>query len=382
MNIEIAIYSYIAICSALMLFCAIVIPIRHINDTRLFNSTYKAFKQAQNQINLLKENPNIDLDQAVKDMSLKKIKRLGGLIALTGAIEKVRKMYTEQEVNVFCEKLIPEFSNLCETQMKKSILFRVYFIYSMGIVFKGVGKVSDKIIDFLLVNLRANSIYCRQNVLATIYSFGEVEQVVRALRILNRNHDKYSSRLLGDGLVEFNGDKKLLAEKLLEHYDEFKPYLKLAVLNFIRFTQGGHNDMMLDILKSQQANTEMLIASIRYFGKYKDERARPIIEKYLIDEENERSFEISAVCATALANYPEGNTFELLKKCLSSSDWYIRLNASISLERLGFDYNEMSDILTGDDRYAREIAFYRLEQHRIRQNQQIDMKGEKQADVI
>ncbi len=371
MNIEVAIYSYIAICSSLLIACAVIIPLRHFNDKLLLNSTNKAFEEAKEKIEQVKKDPNVDHDRAIGEMSLKRLNKLSGLISLTRAIEKVRKLYPKQDVDAFCEKLIPVFSKLCDMQIKKNILFKVYFIYSMGIVFKGTGKVSNKIMDFLLVNLRENSIYCRQNVLATVYSFGDVEQVIRSLRILNRNFDRYSSRLLGDGLVEFNGDKKQLAEKLLEHYDEFKPYLKLAILNFIRFTQGGHNELMLEILKDQNSNTEMLIASIRYFGKYKDEKAKELITNLLKDLNGDNNPEVLAICASTLANYPKGETFELLKKCLSSSDWYIRLNASISLERLGFDYNQMSDILTGDDRYAREIAFYRLEQHRIRQNQTI-----------
>ena len=46
---------------------------------------------------------------------------------------------------------------------------------------------------------------------------------------------------------------------------------------------------------------------------------------------------------------------------LSSSNWHIRQNSAISLEKLGYTYQDLISVFDGDDRYAREIMRYRLD---------------------
>ena len=52
---------------------------------------------------------------------------------------------------------------------------------------------------------------------------------------------------------------------------------------------------------------------------------------------------------------------------MGSSNWYIRYNASQSLDQLGVEYLDLLDILSGKDRYAREMLEYRLEVRRYHQ---------------
>ncbi len=375
MNVEIAVFSYTAICIALLISTAVLIPMRHFSNLALTKRNNKILRLVEQRVIALKDGNEISQDQIIAEMSEKRLSSLSELIAFTRSIESLRQEYSAEDVNRYCMNLMSVFDALSDKQMKKTVLYRTYFIYSLGMIYKDAGKVSKKINDFLIINIRTNSVYCRQNVLATCYSFGDVDQVARLMRIFNRTYNDYSARLISDGLVEFEGDKKGLADALIESYADFKPYLQLSVLNFIRFTQGGHNDMMLSILTDKDSNNEHIISAIRYFGKYQDERARTILESYLTPEQIELNPDAAAVSALSLATYPGGETFDILKSSLSSSDWYVRLNASISLERLGFDYQQMADVLSGDDRYAREIAYYRLEQYRQRQNQEIVLRG-------
>ena len=53
---------------------------------------------------------------------------------------------------------------------------------------------------------------------------------------------------------------------------------------------------------------------------------------------------------------------------MHSSNWYVRYNASASLEAHGLSYEGMMDILAGDDRYAREMLNYRLESRRLQRS--------------
>ena len=56
---------------------------------------------------------------------------------------------------------------------------------------------------------------------------------------------------------------------------------------------------------------------------------------------------------------------EALKRALHSGNWYVRYAASASLEALDVRYEDMIDIVAGNDRYAREMMTYRLESRRI-----------------
>ena len=54
----------------------------------------------------------------------------------------------------------------------------------------------------------------------------------------------------------------------------------------------------------------------------------------------------------------------VLKQALHCANWYVRFNASQSLNDLQVPYLDLVDILNGSDRYAREMMLYRLEERR------------------
>ena len=50
---------------------------------------------------------------------------------------------------------------------------------------------------------------------------------------------------------------------------------------------------------------------------------------------------------------------------MHSANWYVRFNASASLEAHGLSYEQMLHGTVGEDRYAREMLAYRLEARRL-----------------
>ncbi len=54
-------------------------------------------------------------------------------------------------------------------------------------------------------------------------------------------------------------------------------------------------------------------------------------------------------------------TLEILKKEISSKNWYVRHNAAKSLAVLNTDRDALADILQGNDRYAKEMLEYQLD---------------------
>ena len=72
------------------------------------------------------------------------------------------------------------------------------------------------------------------------------------------------------------------------------------------------------------------------------------------------------VSVSALSRYPGERTVTVLKQALHSANWYVRFDAAASLEALRVDIAELTDILAGNDRYAREMLQYRMESGRMR----------------
>ena len=73
------------------------------------------------------------------------------------------------------------------------------------------------------------------------------------------------------------------------------------------------------------------------------------------------------ISASALARYPGPRVIGALKKALRSSNWYVRYAAAASLEALHIDDTDLIEIVTGSDRYAREILLYRMKAKRLEQ---------------
>ena len=58
---------------------------------------------------------------------------------------------------------------------------------------------------------------------------------------------------------------------------------------------------------------------------------------------------------------------DALLRAMNSSNWYIRSNAASSLEAHGLSYEQMFQVLSGCDRYAREMLEYRLKTKQLQE---------------
>ncbi|MGN1231727.1 MAG: hypothetical protein ACI4TP_07485, partial [Anaerotignum sp.] len=53
-------------------------------------------------------------------------------------------------------------------------------------------------------------------------------------------------------------------------------------------------------------------------------------------------------------------------------NWYVRYNAAVSLEAMNLSYVDMADILAGEDRYAREMLEYRMEERAQKEREEAE----------
>ena len=147
---------------------------------------------------------------------------------------------------------------------------------------------------------------------------------------------------------------------LFESFNAYSTGMQLNILNYFRFGNIRCDKEMLELLSNEKADSELRFAAIRYFEKFPIKEAESSI--WAIAENLEgRTWEYQAIASSALKSYPGDVTFRILVENLSSSNWHIRQNSAISLEKLGYTYHDLINVFDGNDRYAREIMRYRLD---------------------
>ena len=361
MKVETLIYAYLAICGAMIIFNIVCVFAFRRRDKNLTVYSDMFTKTVGEQIRRLEAGGQVEKKHC--DMLMKKLGRVDYLMALDETLET---MYRENPLAVskYIQSLSSVFVCLALEYGKKSTLKATYFPYFIK-KYKVFHNHNISVVsDVMLEMVRQPSLYCRENALQALYSIGDCDQIIKALKIIDRSGYYHNAKMITDGLTTFDGDLKRLAEKLWHFYMTCKEEMKVAILNYFRFRSGDHCERMLEIMTEPDQSQEICYACIRYFGKYHYEPAYPFLTAYA-EYDRDGRWEYAAIAVSALANYPCDKTVDILKRQIHSHYWHVRCNASESLQCMGLGYEELIDVFEGTDRYAGEILRYRLDQKRM-----------------
>ncbi|MBQ9134372.1 MAG: hypothetical protein IJX64_07555 [Clostridia bacterium] len=361
MKVEMLIYAYLAVCAAMIVFnIACIFVFRH-KDKKLDDRS-SAFTDK-----VRKQTATDEITEAHRKYLCKKLRHVNHLMAFDKTLEA---LYIEdpQKIKAYVEKLSAVFIYLTFVYRKKNKLQMAYFPYIIKKyqLFRGynISIVTDVMLDLV----REPALYCRENALQALYSIGDADSVIEALCILDVGAYYHHPKMITDGLLSFCGDREKLADKLWDKLPTFSERMQVSVLDYFRFCSGEYCEPILRLLASGDLGDEATYSCIRYFGKYAYEPALPQLLRFAeITDENR--WEYTAITATALAIYPCRETEAILRSMLHSRNWYVRFNASQSLERQGLEYTDLVDIFEGDDRYAGEIMRYRFDQKKMREKE-------------
>lgn len=348
MNVQFLIGCYAVICLSMIAYnCFCILFFRGRDD-------YVA--RHSRQCSALLSDPD-SLDNPKKYRRLKRhLRRVDDLLAFSDALETLKKEQPEryaacqdQAARLLCS-LVPVYS-------RRAAMQQACFAHTLAQF--GVAKrhLTEEMTRFLLEMLHDSSVYCRENAMRALYASGRTDLVMRGLRRVDESGDFFNARLITEGLLSFDGDRESLISVLWAELPALRTEMQVAVLNFIRFGSGQWADAMLALLK-ETTDVEIAIACLRYFGRFPDHRALPLVEQQAQQTEQ---WEIAAVAMAVLASYPGENTVQLLKQGLSSRNWYVRYNAAASLCRLNVTYEQVRDMLEGQDPYARQMLLFQLE---------------------
>lgn len=240
---------------------------------------------------------------------------------------------------------------------KKSHMKKAYFADIIAKYPPNCQNEYRPILQILISYLENSTIYCHENVLKALCQIGNVQAVENALSMFNEEQWYHHKKLISDNLINFQGNKEELMRVLWNHANDWNDNIMSAIVEFISRCHGSYESEFLRYLQNSTTPLEVRLAMIRYFRNHFYEPAKKVLYSFLEDdmEENEN---LTIVAASALDCYPDEKTILLLKKALHHHNWHVRYNAAHSLKKLNIGYHQLSDILTGNDNYAKEILIY------------------------
>lgn len=291
------------------------------------------------------------------------LSHLGSLERFHWSAEKLMEEMPE-EMAAYLSACEGDSRYLAQVYQKKDELQKAYFARILELYGMGGGEKYDELKRMLVEMACSPSVYTRENALRVLYHSGSTEAVVCAFLQMSRRGVFHYGKLLTDGLLSFAGDRGQLVWELWTRRNQLSDDYALAVMQFIRMSQGGYEEEFGKILEDERENQELRLEALRYFRKY---RYDPVYQTLLdiVSGKRKEGWEYQAVAALSLASYPGKETEAVLKAALCHGNWYVRYNAADTLvAMMGSGEEQFRDVLEGEDRYAKEILSYMLKHSR------------------
>ncbi len=368
---QVLLYGYAIICLSMILFNIVYVTLLNHNDVRLERKIKKFEKEAQIQIERIRNGEEIN--QKHFTYLERKLVHVYNLIAFDKVIRKQYENGVSPELDEYIHAVRPVMLHLAVDYRKRDSLEAAYFLYFIGRYAKQNRMPMDSLQDIIVDYMNRHNLYCRINALQALYSFGSVENIIKAIYLQDKNGYFLHEKILQDGLLSFGGNHDELIERLWARFDEFSVKTQISILNYIRYKSGNYLKEMYEIMMDESKDRELRLSAIRYFGKYTYEPAKRELLNFALDEDLSR-WEYTAVSVSSLGVYEGEDIEDALIKAVHSSNWHVRYNAAVSLESHNISYENILEIVEGKDRYAREMLLYRLNSQRLEQQ-------EKAADV-
>lgn len=356
-------YGYGSVCICMLIFNLLYLFAENRRDRRIEKESRRFEEEMGWQIERIRDGKEPE-DRYIRRLR-KKLARANHLMAFERALSVLEAHEEGAALEIFQSSIRWVVLELAGYYVKRDDIEAAYFAWFVSRHRAAV--CGDDMQEMMLEYVKKNNLYCRVNSMQALYVFGAPETIARAVTLMSRMGSSFNEKILTDGLLTYGGDRGQLIEQLLGCLDQLTGTFRLAVLNFVRFQSGGYCEKMYDILTDSGSDKEMRLSAIRYFGKYAYEPARKILLEFVTDKDP-GAWEYAAVSATCLAAYSGSDVIAALMEAMHSSNWYVRFNASVSLESYDLDYVDLIEVAGGRDRYAREMMMYRLNAKRLKQN--------------
>lgn len=361
MGIEYVLYFYGAVCICMIFFNFAYALLLRGSERRMLRRVNRYRTATDRQMARLARGEVVE--PRYLRMLHRRLRRLRNLAAFDRVL---RGLLREQQpgVQAFLAALQPCILDLAFVYRRRENTQAAYYTYVLAAYMSHRHLQIQTLQDVLLDYMARENLYCRVNALRALYAFGSADHILKALQIQDHGKVLLHEKILTEGLLTFTGDHDELCSLLWDQRNTLSVHTQLAVFNYIRFQTGDYGARMLAFLQEEHEDKELRLAAIRYCGRYAYEPALELLLTFAMEDDPLR-WEYATVSVSALAGFRDPRVVPVLKRALHSFNWFVRYAAAVSLEQQGVRYEDLQDVLTGDDRYAREMITYRLEARRL-----------------
>lgn len=293
------------------------------------------------------------------------LKTLSGLESFDLSLESFREE-NPSRCERYLREITPVLEELADWHADKSALRCAFFSYVVGKWYRK-RPASPRMVDTLLSAVRTRPFYARQNAFTAIAAVGSARDLATAVEAIQQAETFHHPKLITEALLAYPGDREELAEALTAHFSAFRPDIQAAIINFGRMAdivylderdQAGRRERLRSLMADTSTDTEVRLACIRFFTRDPWVGVADALWSFARHDE-EGTWELAAVAASALSKYPGDETVSVLIECLSSRIWHVRHNAARSLRELGITFEQLDGVVSGNDRFARDtVLFY------------------------
>ena len=366
MKSELFLYGYCLVCLGILMFNIVYSVVMKQKDRGMERRVLLFSKLILEQLEKIRGGEQIQAEHL--RFLERKLARVNQLITF----ERAFSAYAEADdpaMMVYHQQLSPIILHLARIYQNRENMQAAYFAYFVSRYRPKREPETEEIERILVSYMRKDSLYCRVNALQALYGFASEESMVEAITLLDRQHGLPHEKILTDGLLQFAGDHAKLVRLLWQKMESFSGKTQLSILNYIRFQSGDYCEQMLAIMQNKSEDKELRLSAIRYFGRYFYAPAKQALLAFASDR-NPLNWEYAAIAVSSLGRYDGEDVLEALIGAAHSSNWYVRQNAAASLQAHYLEYSEMMDVLSGRDRYAREMLMYQMDLQRLKSGAQ------------
>ena len=362
MRVELLLYFYGIVCVSMILFNIAYAVLLRGSESRTEKRRARLYRRVEPQLERLRQGREPEPGH-LHDLE-RTLRRTRNLAAFDQVIRPLMQDGSAPWVHAYLSRLQPVILSLALVYRNRETTQAAYFTYFLSRYMIQSHMPVQTLQEVLLDFLRKENLYCRVNALQALCSFGSEKYILAALHIQDGGEVFLHEKVLTEGLLSYTGDHESLIRLLWADLNSFSPRTRLAIVNYIRFRSDGYASRMLRLMEDETQDKEVRLSAIRYFGRYPDPSALESLLTFAREEDPAR-WEYVTVSVSSLAAYREPEVLETLKESLHSPNWYIRYAAASSLEAQGAVYEDLMDIVAGNDRYAREMVLYRLEARQL-----------------
>ncbi len=295
---------------------------------------------------------DVNDDRKYRRKLFRQLTREECLLTFDSALERNLKKEPPGTFDGYLRRYHDVISDAAMYYCRRPAMERALFSHLVSILPATVAMEYRRLGELLLTYLEDSTIYCRENVLQALYKLGNDDALERALRLFQEKGWYHSSKLLADGMIQFNGDREALARRLWA--GKWDDGMRAVLIQFMNNLPADLSELVMPELSSR--HEEVRFAAIRYFARHVREEAAPAIREIAGQGDD-----TAAAAARALGSYPGRESKEVLVKALTSGNWYVRRNAAESLMEMDLTEEDVRMLSHHDDKYAREMFVYVLE---------------------